>query len=83
MIKIKIFITAVIGINSKRTNIHWNIMHTAKLDTGETKSFFFDDAAFAKSGYKPEFLSDLSKGQLVPVEANYDDRGNVTTLAEA
>ena len=79
----KIILTAVSSITSKKTNLHWNILHTAKVDTGEVKSFFLDDANFAKLGFKQEYLSDLKTGDIVHLEAQYDDRGNVVAIEEA
>ncbi len=79
----QIIITGVTSITSKRTNLHWNIVHTVKLDTGETKAFFFDDASFVKLGYKQDYLTDLKQGELSVLEAQYDDRGNLVSLAEA
>lgn len=79
----KVVATALTSITSKRTNIHWNILHTAKVDTGETKAFFLDDAAFAKLGFKKEYLTDLKTGEIVHLEAQYDDRGNIVAVDEA
>ena len=76
----QIVVTAVNSITSKRTNIHWNILHTAKVETGETKAFFFDDAAFQKLGFKQEYLTNLNTGEIVHLEAQYDDRGNIVSL---
>lgn len=76
----QIIVTAVTSVTSKRTNVHWNILHTAKVDNGEVKSFFFDDASFQKLGFKQDYLTDLKSGEIVHLEAQYDDRGNVVSL---
>ena len=78
----QVVVTAVISITSKRTNVHWNILHTVKVDTGETKAFFFDDATFAKMGFKQTWLTNLKDGEITHLEAQYDDRGNIVSLEE-
>jgi hypothetical protein len=78
----KIIVTAVSSITSKKTNLHWNILHTVKVDTGEVKTFFLDDATFQKLGYKSDYLTDLKSGEIVHLEAQYDDRGNIVSLEE-
>jgi len=75
--------TALTSVTSKRTNIHWNILHTVKVDNGETKAFFFDDQSFQKLGFKQDFLTNLQTGKIVQLKAQYDDRGNVLTVEEA
>ena len=78
----QVLVTAVTSITSKRTNLHWNILHTVKMENGETKVFFLDDTAFGKLGFKPDFRTDLKSGELVALEAQYDDRGNIVSLKE-
>jgi hypothetical protein len=75
--------TALTSITSKKTNIHWNILHTVKVENGETKAFFFDDASFLNLGFKKEYLTNFQTGEIVHLKAQYDDRGNITEVQEA
>jgi hypothetical protein len=75
--------TALTSVTSKSTNIHWNILHTVKVENGEVKAFFFDDASFQKLGFKQDFLTNLQTGKIVHLKAQYDDRGNIVEVEEA
>ena len=75
--------TALTSITSKKTNIHWNILHTVKVESGETKAFFLDDSSFQKLGFKQEYLTNFQTGEIVHLKAQYDDRGNIVSVEEA
>ncbi|MFA6376662.1 MAG: hypothetical protein WCX69_04660 [Candidatus Paceibacterota bacterium] len=75
----KIFVTKFQSIVSKKDNKGWVILDTVS-ESGEVKKNFISAEKFGTMGFDQSLVSNLSKGQLVPLSAVYDERGNVAKI---
>lgn len=76
----QIVVTAINSITSKKTNVHWNILHTIDVESGQGKAYFYTDEQYRKLNFDPKNVTNLKSGEIVHLEAQYDNRGNIVNL---
>jgi hypothetical protein len=76
----KLIITKLAEINAKKDGRHWNILHTVEQD-GSVKTHFLSDEQIKEFAFDPKSsVSDLSKGEVVELNAEFNSRGQLIEI---